>query len=197
MPPSAWSSLGLAGALVACNGSEPDLPPPHDVQASWQVRCEAPNEACTYPARTLSGSIGPDDPDGFHAGCLIDDGALDASVGKSTFISSTSTIIGYGVSLDVGYDPATGFDLSRCAVLFSEDNDRLWGGLCSAAPPSPGFPCQLDAPILVDGTFAARLHCEDAPSIPFQANRAANLTSGTDATAPIALQISACAIYQP
>jgi hypothetical protein len=185
-------SLGLAGLLVACNGSEDSLPPPHDVQATWRVRCEAPDEACDYPVRAIVGSIGLDDPDGFDVGCDAADGALDVTVGKVTSVTPNGTVPGFGLSIDVGYDPATGFDLSRCAVLLGEDDERQWGGSCGATAPSPGFPCQLDAPTLVDGALALSLRCDGLGSIPFQVGRDADLASGADPSTPIALQISGC-----
>lgn len=187
-----WLGLGVVAALAACNGSEDSRPPPHDVQATWRVRCPAPDEACDYPVRTIVGSIELDDPDGLYVGCDAADGALDVTVGKATLVSSSGTVPGFSFSFDVGYGPATGFDLSRCAVLLGEEDERQWGGSCDAAAPSPGFPCQLDNPTLVDGVLAVGLRCQSLTSIPFQTGREADLASGADATAPIALQISGC-----
>src|SRR5262245_27416004 len=142
MPRSTW----LAFLLVACNGNDNTLPPAHDVQATWRVRCEAPNEPCDYPVRSLVGTIGPDDPGGLYVGCSAADGALDVTVGKVTTVTPSESIPGYALNFDVGYSPATGFDLSRCAILLGEDDERQWGGSCSSSAPSPGFPCQLDSP---------------------------------------------------
>src|SRR5690348_12930435 len=105
MPRPTWmSSLGLAGLLVACHGNENTLPPPHDVQATWRVRCAAPDEPCDYPVRAIVGTIGPDDPDGFHVDCYAADGALDVSVGKVTTVTPSGTTPGFALDFDVGYD---------------------------------------------------------------------------------------------
>lgn len=184
--------VAMAIVVGACTGGTGEPPPPFDVQASWRVRCEAPDEPCDYPVRQVVRTIGVGTVDGRYATCDVFEGILNVTVGKS----GSGSEPGFAIGLYLGYDRATGFDLpSHCVVNVGETDDRLWSAACLDAAPSPEFPCQVEGPALVAGALSLRLRCDAMGSVPFQAGRAANLGGGADASAPINLAISRCDLF--
>lgn len=177
-------ALWLLVALTACDNANTQPDRLFDVDAAWQVRCPG----CTYPERQLTGAIDFDnDPDRRAPSCTLVDGFLDVDLGVATFIDPQHTEPGYDLSLSLGYDPATGFDLARnCQVNVGETDDRLWGKTCSDLGD-----CTL-VPAISGDELTFTLRCVNMPSIPAQAGNAADLTGPGDAQATISGRISPC-----
>ena len=181
-------STSMLIVVGACTGGTGEPSSPFDVEATWRVRCEAPDEPCDYPVRQVVKTIGVDPVDGRSGSCDLFDGILNVAV---TWTAETGP--GYAMGLYLGYDLATGFDLpSQCVVNVVEVDGRLWTAECLDAPPSPQFPCQVEAPALVAGALSLRLRCDGMESVPFQAGREANLGGGANPSAPINVVFSRC-----
>ena len=91
---------------------------------------------CTYPAHAFAGTIDVDaDPDQRFAYCAYQSGTLTVSFSQASVIDREHPV-GHGSALTIvlGYNPYSGWDLGRLCQILVEEDDRQWGASCSNDP---------------------------------------------------------------
>ncbi|GAB4208695.1 MAG: hypothetical protein OHK0013_27410 [Sandaracinaceae bacterium] len=192
------ASFVFLAAVVGCGGDARstdarvglDTGPPSmaRVRASWQVRCDALGDCAANPVRTLDATNGVD---GARVECDV------TMVGEERrFELRLEQGTDFGIAVTGATTGPTGGRLggSSCSVDVLESAEMLsLRGQCSANPPTPEIPCQIQR-IMVDPTtrtVSAELRCVGLGTID-GTGLVREVTGPASSSAFVVLELSGC-----
>ncbi len=190
--------LTLAQAVVGCGGdtSSPDARVGTDtgpsstarVTASWRVRCDALGDCTGNPVRSLDVANG--------VGGAIVECDVSSTGADRRFELRLEQPTQFGITISGATTGPTGGRLggSACSVDVLESEEMLsLRGQCSANPPTPELPCQIQRIMLDPATrsVSAELRCVGIGAVD-GTGVVREVTDPDTATGFVALELSNC-----